>query len=178
MSRGTYNYFYCLGRHARRTDCDLRALWVEEVEEAVARQYRSLQLNEPTTERLRRELLAALRAHTAGAEKLARQQRKRVTVLEGERRRLLQAHLAEAVPLELLKEEEDRITRQLAEAGAAPAATEVNWENIEANLSMALKLVSRFEDAYRDAAPTTRRRLNQACSNPSRSTSRASSTPA
>lgn len=146
-SGATYDYFFCLGRHARRTECDLPALWVDAVEEAVARQYRSLQPNQHTVERLRRELVAAMRRQTAGAEKLARRQRKRVTTLEGERRRLLQAHLAGAAPLELLKEQQDRITRQLADAGAALAATEVNWENTETNLRIALKFVATFEDA-------------------------------
>jgi hypothetical protein len=160
-SGATYDYFFCLGRHARRTECDLPALWVDAVEEAVARQYRSLELNQHTVERLRDELVAAMRLQTAGAEKLARKERADHRA-GGGTPPPLQAHLAGAVPLELLKEQQDRITRQLADAGAALAATEVNWENIETNLRLALKLVATFEDAYRQAAPTTRRRINQA----------------
>lgn len=159
---GIYEYFYCLGRRSRRTDCDLPSLAVDEVEDVVARQYRSLQLTEQTVLRLQRELLAAMRAHTSGAEKRARQQRKRITDLEGKRRKLLQAHLGGGISLELLKEEQERITRQLADAGAALAATEIHWENIETNLQVALGLALRFDEAYRQAKPTIKRRLNQA----------------
>ena len=134
---------------------------VDEVEEVVAQQYQGLELTDQTVARLQQELIGAMRAHTSGADQRARRQRKRITVLEGERRRLLQAHLAGVVSLEDLKEEQERITRQLADAGAALAATEVHWENIETNLQAALGLALDFDGAYRRAKPSTKRRLNQ-----------------
>lgn len=158
---GEYDYFYCRGRHSGRKECDLPFMPVEQVEEAVAVHYRSVELSPTTIERLSNELLTAMKEHTAGSVKEADRQRKRITQLEHERRQLLQAHLAGAIAIDLLKEEQDRLTRQIANAGAALAATEVDWENVERNLEAAISLASRFEDAYRQAKPTTKRLLNQ-----------------
>ena len=66
------------------------------------------------------------------------------------------------MPLDLLKEEQGRITAELANAGAALANTEIHWETLEANLRMALTLAAHIGDAYRLAKPATRRHLNQA----------------
>jgi predicted nucleic acid-binding Zn-ribbon protein len=43
---GTYPYFICSGRQAKRTDCKQRAMRIEKVEEAVAAFYATVQLNE------------------------------------------------------------------------------------------------------------------------------------
>jgi site-specific DNA recombinase len=82
--------------------------------------------------------------------------------MEQERRALLKAHLAGAVPMELLKEEQERIAKELADAGVMLANTEVHWEKLERDLERALVLTSRIADAYRNAAPNVRRQLNQA----------------
>ncbi|MGQ0431571.1 MAG: hypothetical protein ACT452_04085 [Microthrixaceae bacterium] len=82
--------------------------------------------------------------------------------METERRKLLQAHLSGAVPLDLLKEEQDRIMRELANVGGALASTELHWETIERNLDLALSLVRDCQSLYRAANPETRRQLNQA----------------
>jgi hypothetical protein len=66
------------------------------------------------------------------------------------------------VPIDLLKEEQDRITKELANAGAVLLNTEVHWEALEVNLKAALGLATRFGEAYQLATPTERRWFNQA----------------
>ncbi len=66
------------------------------------------------------------------------------------------------MPLELLKEEQDRITRELVNAGAVLANTDVRWETVETNLKIALGLISQLGQAYRVASATERRWFNQA----------------
>ena len=107
-------------------------------------------------------LLTAAKKRNSRALQMVKRERKRVLDLEQERRSLLKAHLAGAVPLELLKEEQDRIGKELADAGASLANTEVHWETLERNLEKALLLTSRISDAYRKAEPNVRRQLNQA----------------
>lgn len=102
-----------------------------------------------------------IQARTSGADSVARRQRKRITDLETTRRNLLQAHLAGAVPVDLLEEEQDRIARELANAGAARAATEIDWEALQTKIDAALGFTTRLEDAYRHADGKTRRHLNQ-----------------
>jgi site-specific DNA recombinase len=159
---GTYDYFACIGRHTRSNGCTLPYLSVEAVDQAIADYYRTIVLDESTVARLQDQLLKAARRRNVAALRAVKRNRKRILDLEAERRKLLQAHLAGAVPLDLLKEEQDRITAELANAGASLANTEIHWERLEANLSAALKLTTRLGEAYQRASPTVRRHFNQA----------------
>jgi len=159
---GEYEYFFCLARHERRSNCTLPYLRPEDVEKAVENHYATVRLGSESLKVIREHLLAALRLETTGAEREAKRQRIRITQLEAERRKLLQAHLAGAVPLDLLHEEQDRITRQLASAIGALANTEVHWETVERNLDLALGLAEEPQTAYKLSDAKGRRALNQA----------------
>lgn len=158
---GSYDYFFCLNRHQQRRDCDLPFLPVGLVEEAVAAHYGTIQPTQGVAAKLASALSAETKVRTAGADAESRRQRKRITDLEATRRKLLQAHLADAIPVELLKEEQDRISRELANAGAALAATEIDWEALQLRIDAAIGFTTRLEDAYRHADGKTRRHLNQ-----------------
>jgi DNA invertase Pin-like site-specific DNA recombinase len=157
-----YDYFCCIGRHTGRTDCDLPYVPVEPVEAAIEDYYDTIVLGPETVTSVHGNVLKLARRDNAPIERRAKRERKRILDLEKERRKLLQAHLAGAVPLELLREEQDRMTKELANAGAVLANTEVHWESLETNLKMALGLATHFGEAYRKATPTERRWFNQA----------------
>ena len=159
---GTYDYFACIGRHTHRTGCQLPYVPVEAVEEAIVRYYSTITLGPDLVADLYKKMLTVAKRRNASAQRRARRERKRILDLERERRKLLQAHLAGAVPIDLLKEEQGRITAELANAGAALANTEIHWEALEANLKAALGLTAKFEKAYQVAKPVTRRLFNQA----------------
>ena len=159
---GTYEYFLCLGRHQKRNDCDLPGVRVDTVEEAIENYYSTIELSDATIGRIHERLVTGMKRVTSGADQRARAARKRVTDLEAERRKLLQAYTAGAIDLDLLKENQTRITKQIADAGASLAATEVHWETIERNLHAALGLAKHFGTAYARANKQTRRHLNQA----------------
>jgi site-specific DNA recombinase len=157
-----YDYFACIGRHTHRNGCDLPYIAVESIEEAIENYYDTIVLDPDTIRSIHDKLLKFAKKRNASVERQARRERKRILDLEAERRKLLQAHLGGAVPLDLLKEEQDRITKELANAGAVLANTEVHWESLEINLTMALGLASHFGQAYRKADDTERRWFNQA----------------
>ncbi|MDZ7733875.1 MAG: recombinase family protein [Acidimicrobiia bacterium] len=158
---GMYDYFFCYGRQSKN-GCDLPFLATEEVEEAVARAYSDLELGADLAEEVRDQLLSALKRSTASLERERASQQKRVKQLENERRRLVRAHLEGAVPVDLLKEEQDRITKEIAQAQDQLRATDVDWDTVETNLTLALGLVSDCTQAYRRGGPRVRRRYNQA----------------
>ncbi len=157
-----YDYFYCLGKANHRTDCDLPHIPVALVEDSLARYYGTLQLSPDLQRRIGELLISALRTTLSVAEQKAHEQRQRILALETKRRKLMDAYYAEAVPADLLKEEQDKITKQLADAGAALANVEVNWETIEHNVNMALSLAGQLESAYRQARSAAKRLLDQA----------------
>jgi hypothetical protein len=126
------------------------------------RTYGTVQLSHEIQQRIGQALIEALRLTFSSAERAAHEQRQRIIALEAKRRKLMDAYYLGAVPAELLKEEQDKITKQLADAGAALANVEVNWQTIERNVNMAIALAGRLQAAYDQAKPPVRRQLNQA----------------
>ncbi len=159
---GTYPYFVCIGRQQGRTNCTQRAVRIEKTEAAVAAYYASVQLPEKEVATLRAflgEELSTLRAD-AQRERAAQGRRKRK--LEAERKALLDAHLAGAVPLDLLKSEQDRIAVEIANTEGRLAEIEGDFQKAATNLERALSLVGDCERAYREAPPKVRRQFNLA----------------
>ncbi len=159
---GTYPYFICIGRQQKRTDCDQRALRIELVEEQVAAYYKTVQLPEDEIERLRaflgEQIDALIKEHGRERESQERRLRK----LEGERQKLLDAHYADAIPLDLLKTEQDRITTEIASAEGRLAAVASNFKVAKTNLERALTRVGDCAAAYAEAGPALRRQFNLA----------------
>jgi site-specific DNA recombinase len=82
--------------------------------------------------------------------------------LINERARLLQAHYAGAVPLDLLKAEQHRIARQLADIDARLSAADIEFDKLEVCIRKALDYATHSYKAYMHATPQERRLLNQA----------------
>lgn len=98
---GRYLYLFCVGR-ARRQGCRQPYLPLEAVEAAVEDYYRFVQLDSTTARKARQALLDELDGRRTTSDRERRRQERRLVRLGEERRKLLQAHYADAVPLELL----------------------------------------------------------------------------
>ena len=97
----------------------------------------------------------------ARGEREAKRQHARIAKLEGQRSKLLQAHYADAIPLELLKSEQARITRELAAAERQLAESQLAFADIEETFEQVVALASDCERLYRLMPPPVRRQLNQ-----------------
>ena len=86
----------------------------------------------------------------------------RRTQLEGEQHKLLQAHYAGAIPLDMLKKEQDRITASLETIEHRINAHHGHYADARANLDDSLKLLSNAADIYEHADDANRRLINQA----------------
>ena len=159
---GTYDYFTCIGRHQKRSDCDLPYISVDDIEIKIASYYDSIVIDQATVKSIYRHLLKAAKRRNSKVQLMVKRERKRVLDLEAERRKLLKAHLAGAVPLELMQEEQTRIALELANAGALLVNAEVHWDELERNLECALEITTRLGEAYRLATSQVRRYMNQA----------------
>ena len=138
-----YPYFVCVGRHQKRTDCTFKAILIETVERKVEAHYAAPRSQPGRTRRAPSDALATSSPpstrRAAAERRRLEKQRKR---LLAERAKLLQAHYAEAVPLDLLKSEQDRIREQLDQIDKRLAATDQNHTLIESNLRGTLNLVT------------------------------------
>ena len=82
--------------------------------------------------------------------------------LEGERKKLLDAHYADAIPLDLLKSEQTRIAAEVASVEGRLVAVEGDFKAAETNMHRALTRAGDCEAAYREASGTMRRHFNLA----------------
>ena len=85
-----------------------------------------------------------------------------MSVKAGQAQKLLQAHYAEAVPLDLLKREQDRLTREIADAEETLNVSVLSLDKTEAAVSMAVDLAANCHRLYLDAPDSIRQLLNQA----------------
>jgi site-specific DNA recombinase len=159
---GTYPYFICLGRQQKRTACELRALKIEKVEAEIARFYATVQLAEDELVAVRAFLEEELTNLRLGAERERRVQERRLVGLMGERKKLLDAHYADAVPLDLLKSEQERLTREIDTAEGRLAEVESDFRKAESNLKRALTRAGDCHAAYQAASGPLRRQFNLA----------------
>ena len=82
--------------------------------------------------------------------------------LEGEQDRLMQAHYADAIPLAVLKREQDRIVAELDQVTRRIDAHFGDYADARAHLDDALGLLANCADIYRRCDDTNRRLCNQA----------------
>ncbi|SEA59282.1 Site-specific DNA recombinase [Bowdeniella nasicola] len=162
-SQGTiYPYFVCAGRHGGRGDCTRQAMLIEQVERLIERFYDKVQIDPETIEAVSAMLHARFDEMMAeGAAELAALASRR-TQLEGEQHKLLQAHYAGAIPLDLLKREQDRITASLETIEHRISAHHGHYAAARENLDDSLKLLSNAADIYEHADDANRRLINQA----------------
>ncbi len=159
---GTYPYFICSGRQRDKTSCKQRAIRIEQAEAAVAAYYASVQLPADEVERLRAYLGEQLSKLRVDADREQTAQTRRLRKLEGERKKLLDAHYADAIPLDLLKSEQTRIATEVASIEGRLVAVEGDFKAAETNLQRALTRAGDCETAYRDATGKMRRQFNLA----------------
>jgi len=87
---------------------------------------------------------------------------KTLAKLADERSKLLQAFYGNAIPLDLLKAEQDRITGVEQMAKSELEATEGDLEGWQEVLQTAIRLAGNCHAAYLRARPPVRRRFNDA----------------
>jgi hypothetical protein len=158
---GTYEYFICLSRKTKRRPCRRTGIRLDKIEDGIARFYGTFQLGPTRLALLRQGIRAELDAQRATAEEDALRAKTRLSQLRLERERLLQAHYAGAVPLDLLKQEMDRLTREVTAVEAALSATATAMADLDATLECALTIAATCERHYLMAPPKQRRQINQ-----------------
>ena len=157
-----YPYYFCVGRQQKRTTCMLKYRPIALVEEQIEEHYRFVQLTARgllrTAEAITDELAAQAEAKTAERQ----HQATRLKQLEAERTKLMQAHYAGAVPLDLLKSEQQRITDEMATVKGLLAAAEASVERVHEVAVTAAKEAENCHQAYLKAGDHERRLMNQA----------------
>ena len=157
-----YTYFFCLGRHTGRTECDLPYVNVDELEKRIEQLWRKVQFSEETIQRTREIIDEELALSEKQAAGLAADQRRRLQRLERQKQKLIDAYLAEALTVEDLKPRQAAVMAEMADAQRLIEATELNGQIIRERIDVVLELLRRAGDLYALCSPDQRRMLNQA----------------
>lgn len=160
-SGGQYVYFFCLGRQ-RGTKCGQPFIQVEQIEDAVAAYWSTHRLDAKTLKALRHELTQTLATQHTAIKSEAQRQAARIPRLKDEQLKLLQAHYAGAIPLDLLAQEQARISREMDKATAALDGNSTEFRRIETLFGQLLDLVEHGSELYQSSPDNIRRLLNQA----------------
>ena len=157
-----YSYFYCLGRNKNRTDCRQGFIGIDKVEQAVEQMYvDQFRFSEEWLAQSHRAIASHIElTQTQNVKEVARQQR-RLQALDNERRKLLQAHYADAVPADLMREEQERIGNEQASAQRLIESCTVEYERMNANLDHAIDKLANMHVTYKISDDKGRRKINQ-----------------
>ena len=160
---GVYSYFFCLGRHTGRTDCDLPYVSVEKVEQEIERVWRTqVQFTKQTIQEVGELARASLDARQEQDQALLANQRQRLLKLERKKQKLIDAYLDEAIPVEDLKLRQTAVLAEIHDANRLIAACQQNMELVRKHLELVLLLLANAGKLYRQAVGEQRKWLNQA----------------
>ena len=157
-----YPYFVCIGRHNKVTDCKQKAVLISEVERQVEQIYDRYSVPPAVREYLENFLQGSIKTERQKYETELGGLRREKDKLERQRKKLLEAHYNDAIPLDLMKSEQQKIAKQLAAIDSEIKAHECAFESISERLSEALELVEDCGRTYRMASDHIKRMMNQA----------------
>gem|GEM_PF-1970213 len=157
-----YEYFVCLGRLNKKTNCHMPAVPLDWLENQIAELYRDIQLPDLVLDGLRDRLRAQLAEDYAAREEERKQLLGQQRDIRAKQEKLLAAYYNEALSVTVMAKEQKglesslgRIERQLASLHQGQAETE---ELIE----IALDLARNCHATYLAADDLGKRQLNQA----------------
>ena len=160
-SKGTiYPYFVC-ARRCRLHDCAFTAVLIDVVEDRMVELYRTIQLSAADRTQIEHYLHDELSQIEGEKDKAVRSLTTRRTNLEDKRRRLLHAHYEGAVPLDLLKEEQAKLTSELNQIERQLTAYKADAAEVHQHLTQALDLLEDCYRLYQAAPPHLKKLLNQ-----------------
>lgn len=158
-----YEYFVC---HRSSADCAQRkALPIAQVEQRIADSYRDITLTADQRSHIERITLAGLRRRQAvNTQRLAALIEEADTI-EARRGKLLDLHYADAVPRDLFREEQQRLSGEKTRIERERTTIETDLDALEQQTRDALDLLQDVHETYEQATEAIRKQLNQAIFN-------------
>lgn len=157
---GTYHYFVCARRH-RVHDCTFKAVLIDEVEARVAELYQQIRLSSDDRRDIERYLRAEFEHIQANRQQDIQRLTTRQQQLEDQRHKLLKAHYAGAIPLDLLKKEQDQLTSSILAIQRELDGYTADAALVEQHLTQALDLLEDCQRLYAAAPAHLKKLLNQ-----------------
>jgi hypothetical protein len=145
-----------------RTDCRLPYLLAEKVEEKVMDFWQKQKLAPELVEGIRKSALASLAEQRKENKTILTTQKRRLQKLESQRQKLIDAYLAEAIPVADLKSRQESVGAEQRDAQHLIELASTNLDLVERRLDSALELLEHCDRLYVGATNSVRREFNQA----------------
>jgi site-specific DNA recombinase len=159
---GEYDYFFCLGRHTGRTECDLPYLSVPEVEVTITKQWSTVRFTEQEVAAFSSRAHDELRHAAESGSRLITDQRRRLAELERHQTKLLDAYMADAMPVDVLKQRQTQVSVEIADAKRLIENAQTHSDALFARLDHVTNLLGHAEQLYTTAGDEGRQLLNSA----------------
>ncbi len=159
---GRYDYFFCLGRHTGRSTCDLPYIPASAIEDKVAERWGRIRFSETEIASIREEVLADAKQLRDQHTQLAEQQRRRLIQLERQKTKLIDAYMADAIPVEDLKQRQTAVMAEIADARRLIQTADIQLADLNTQLDVVLGLLTHARTLYERADGTARQLLNSA----------------
>jgi DNA invertase Pin-like site-specific DNA recombinase len=156
-----YPYFTCMGRRLKTTTCGRQAMLVDRIERLVEDHYATVSLTAADVEQIRIVLHTVFDKLGQASDRERQDLTTQRDRLESERRKLIQAHYAGAIPVDLLKEEQDRIGQNLDLVTRRLDQLTNGHDDAKAGLDQLLTLLHDARGLYLRCTPAERRMLNR-----------------
>ena len=160
-SGAIYPYFVCAGRHNKTKACKQRSFLIEEVERQVEKIYDAYSLPQDIRLHLESVIKERIREEKDKYNYELGGLRKERESLEHKRKKLLEAHYSDAIPLDLLKEEQQKIAKQLDMIAHEEKACNGTFDAMNAKLRESMDLLEDCGAIYRLADDYIKRMMNQ-----------------
>ena len=163
VKKKQHGYFYCLGKHRRRTECDEPYVSVESIEAQVEELFRGIKIPQEFHSGIAEEIeteIASREKDRAGSTKFLS---KRLDALTRKREKLLELWYQEAIDLAKFKSEQEKIDEEMK---AISRELDVQTDELRETrdvLDVALKLAKNVGRSFEKATPDVKKLWLEAC---------------
>lgn len=157
-----YDYFYCLGRAKKRTDCDLPYLPADSVERHVEHYWQSVALTTRQADDVRDEVRRQLSEQTKGRSRELVAAERQLSKLTRAKKRLLDAYLAEVLDVASFADKQTELKAQLHAAQSRLDSLTSDSDQQASHIDLILSVLEQAGALYLRCPPTARQQLNQA----------------
>ena len=167
-SGNIYPYFICAGRHRTKSKdqkCKMRSILIDEVEYQVEQIYDNYSIKPNDRLLLEAKIQEFINKESEKFKLELDSLRREKEKLEHRQEKLLEAHFNDAIPLSLMKREQQSISKQLAAIEHEISVRSTTFDDILKNLSLAFDLIEDCGSTYRKANDTIKKLMNQSIFN-------------
>ena len=157
-----YQYFYCLGRQARKNGCTFVAIQAHHAEQLIEDHWATITLPNETLTTVRELVISHLDAILKEHNHQAHQAETTLAEATAHSERLMQAYYAGAIDVELLRKEQERIRTDKTTAERQLRHLQTSRDKLHTALDQCLSVLHNGQQQYLAATDNSRRDLNQA----------------